>query len=394
MTDDNRHQALEFEDEKRAGLSGWVAFAFVLALGAWMGSGYYMPTEEKAVEQTQERRLATVATRDSRAEIVTQFFVAEGQALPDRETIIRAETSGEIAEVNLRKGASVVDGDLIASIDVADRTAQLEQAQAELDRTTRELTNARELLERGVATQDRVTAAESAQAAAQAGLASVEQGLDDTVIRAPFDGVLDDIMVDAGEFVQAGGEVARIIDTDPLTIEVQVPQQAVRGIRAGQMASVAFITGEERQGEVTYVSGSADAETRTFQAEIVVDNPDGDIPAGVSAQIRVPVAETEAHFISPAVLSLGTDGTLGVKTVDAEATVVFTPVDIVRAQTDGIWVSGLAPEARIITIGQGFVSAGERVDPRDEAEASEEEQREAEAVASELPDLPTGEATR
>jgi len=376
MTDTNKTtdasdaaDTLDFETSGGSGVSGWVATALTLALIAWMGSGYIFPAEEPAAPEARDagRRAATVAVRASVAEEVTQFFVAEGQALPDRETMIRAETSGEIESLSVQKGQIVDAGVEIARIAAAERSAQLTQANAKIERATREVENAQSLLERGVATQDRVTDARAALATAQAQLATVEQGLDNTVIRAPFPGLLDDLTIDPGEYVQAGTEVGRIIDTDPLTIEVQVPQQAVSGIRADQSAMVSFITGETREGTVTYVSGSADPQTRTFRAEVQVANPDGAIPSGVSAQIRVPVGEATAHFISPAVLALGTDGILGVKTLEEDNTVGFTPVEIVRAQTDGIWVSGLDDQATIITIGQGFVSAGEQVDPRDEA---------------------------
>ena len=60
------------------------------------------------------------------------------------------------------------------------------------------------------------------------------------------------------------------------------------------------------------------------------------------------------------------NGDLGVKTVAEGNVVAFQEVSIVRAQTDGIWVTGLAEAADIITVGQGFVNAGDVVDPRAE----------------------------
>jgi len=75
--------------------------------------------------------------------------------------------------------------------------------------------------------------------------------------------------------------------------------------------------------------------------------------------------------MSPAVLSLGATGALGVKTVDDENTVIFTQVTIERAQTDGIWVSGLDDEVDIITVGQGYVNEGQTVDPQSETELAE-----------------------
>jgi multidrug efflux system membrane fusion protein len=224
------------------------------------------------------------------------------------------------------------------------------------------------LLERGVATTDRVTKARADLASAEAQLTQSEEAADAAVIRAPFAGRLDALDVDEGSFVTAGGEVGTILDTDPLSIVIQVPQQSLSRIREGQEASVQFITGEERSGTVEYVSQDANAETRTFRAEIVVPNPDGAIASGLSVQVRIPTGEMSAHFISPAILSLGTDGRLGVKTVNAENRVVFHEVVLERAQTDGVWVSGLPENARVITIGQGFVSDGESVAPKPEGE--------------------------
>ncbi|MDP5359401.1 MAG: efflux RND transporter periplasmic adaptor subunit, partial [Paracoccaceae bacterium] len=151
---------------------------------------------------------------------------------------------------------------------------------------------------------------------------------------------------------------------DPLTVVIQVPQQALSRIKTGQTAEVQFITGEERSGTVGFIGSNADQQTRTFRVEVTVDNPDSTMPAGLSARIAIPTGQARGHFISPAILSLGTNGDLGIKTVEPDNTVAFAPVQIVRAQTDGVWVTGLRETASIITVGQGFVNAGDVVDPR------------------------------
>jgi membrane fusion protein, multidrug efflux system len=124
---------------------------------------------------------------------------------------------------------------------------------------------------------------------------------------------------------------------------------------------VSYATGHSEAGRVCFISASAEPQTRTFRVEIRTPNSDGEIPSGISAETRIPTQEIDAHFVSTAVLSLGTDGALGVKTVGADGTVAFNAIDVVRAQTDGVWISGLPDSARIITIGQGFVQAGDEV---------------------------------
>lgn len=363
MTDDS--ERLSFRDDKGASRSTWIAAGLVLAIVAWMGSGYVLPSEETAAPPPDETRFepVAVAVEPSSAERVTLYFQAEGQALPDRDTTIRAETSGIVAEVLVRKGEDVSDGAVIARLSADRAEAELARAREDLAGAQREFDNATSLLERGVATVDRVTDARSALAAAEAAVAAAEEAMDLLAITAPFAGRIETLSLDAGEFVQAGAEVGRIVDNRPLTVAIQVPQQALGRIRNGQMASISFITGEEREGTVSFVGTSANAETRTFLAEIDVPNQDGAIPAGISAEVRIPTGEAVAHFVQPSTVSLSPEGRLGVKTVDEENRVVFHPIQIVRAEIDGLWATGLPETARIITVGQGFVNAGETVAP-------------------------------
>ncbi|KZX91988.1 MULTISPECIES: efflux RND transporter periplasmic adaptor subunit [unclassified Sulfitobacter] len=361
-------QTLSFESDAGSKRSKFIAGGIALLIGLWMGSGYIIPSEEteEAAPAPLSPEAVTVAVRGSQAKSVTQVFVAEGQALPDRDTMVRAEAGGEIAEVLVAKGDVVDAGALIARLSTTARDSDLARAREELSRAQREYDNAEALLDRGVSTVDRVSQARATLAAAQASVTSAEEALNNTEIRAPFPGRLEMLDISAGEFVSTGEEIARLVDNTPLTIQVQVPQQSLKDIKEGQSAEVVFITGTEAQGKVQFVSSSASAETRTFTAEVRVENADGAIPAGISARVRIPTGETRAHFVSPAILSLDTNGTLGVKTVNDEDKVVFNKIAIVRAQTDGIWIAGLPDEAEIITIGQGFVNDGETVNPQPE----------------------------
>ena len=370
MTDTSSggRRTLDFESDAGSGRSKFVAGGIAVLIALWMGSGFILPSEEEVVKETGPIKpsAVTVAVRGSIAEAVTQVFVAEGQAMPDRDTQVRTEAGGEIAEVLVSKGDDVAAGELIARVSTTARDSDLARAREELKRAQREYDNAEALLARGVSTVDRVSEARADLAVAQSAVTSAEEALNNTEIRAPFAGRLEELEISAGEFVSVGENIARLVDNTPLTIRVQIPQQSLKDIAVGQAAEVSFITGVEARGKVDFVSSSASAETRTFAAEIEVDNDDGAIPAGISARVRIPTGETKAHFVSPAILSLDTGGILGVKTVDADNKVVFNKIAIVRAQTDGIWIAGLPDEAKIITIGQGFVNHGETVNPQPE----------------------------
>ncbi len=358
-------ERLSFQDDKGASRSTWIAAALVVAITGWMGSGYIWPSAEDAEVGAKAAQVDPVAVgvTTSSVQTVTLRFQAEGQALPDRETSIRTETSGDVAEVLVQKGEDVQDGAVIARLSATRAEADLARAREELARAQREFDNATELRERGVATVDRVAQARATLAAAEAAVTNAEEAIESLDITAPFAGRIETLTLDRGEFVQAGAAVGRIVDNRPLTVAIQVPQRALGRIETGQTATVDFITGARREGRVGFVGTSANTETRTFLAEIDVANEDGAIPAGISAEVLIPTGTAKAHFVQPSTVSLDPDGRLGVKTVTKDNTVTFQPIEIVRAEIDGIWVTGLPDTARIITIGQGFVTDGETVAP-------------------------------
>ncbi len=375
MSDDNVELTgkLAFENDKGAGRSKWVAVFLALALVGWMGSGYFIETapEDNENEETTVRAIA-VAVMDSNAQNIDLILTAEGQSTPDRSTRIQAKTTGQVVSVSVERGDLVSSDQEIGRLDAKSSDALLVQAKAQLEQTTQDLDRVANLLTAGITTESQVMQSRSANAAAEAAVIEAQKQVDNSIIRAPFSGRLNDMTLDEGEFVNDGDIVAEVLDNDPLTIVAQVPQQALSRLQKDQVATVSFITGEVRAGTVGFIGSNADAQTRTFRVEIIVPNPDSVMPAGLSAQVAIPTGQARGHFISPAILSLGTAGELGVKIVAEGDQVAFVSVSIVRAQTDGIWVTGLDENVRIITIGQGFVNAGDIVDPRPEGAPEEQ----------------------
>jgi multidrug efflux system membrane fusion protein len=83
--------------------------------------------------------------------------------------------------------------------------------------------------------------------------------------------------------------------------------------------------------------------------------------AGMSTELALPLETTWAMRISPAVMALDEQGNLGVKTV-VDNHVRFVPIDIVKSDSQGVWLSGMGQQADIITLGHGFVRDGDKVD--------------------------------
>jgi multidrug efflux system membrane fusion protein len=200
-----------------------------------------------------------------------------------------------------------------------------------------------------------------ARAALDSALALVELaevGLHRLEIAAPFDGYVEDRYVEVGTYVRAGDDIATIIDLDPIRVAGQVSERHLGQIELGTVGEVSLIDGRVVPGMVSYISAVASDATRTFQLEVEIPNPDGEIIQGLTAELRLPTRPVAAHRLSPSVLNLADDGQVGVMAVTEDSMTQFMPVHVVGASADEIWVAGLPDELTIIVVGQGFVQSG------------------------------------
>lgn len=343
----------------------WIAVGAAVAVVGWMASG--MLNEAPPVQRTAPKATASkaVAVQIAVSEVsaVTRFIVSQAEVGPNRTAVLRAQTAGQVVALPQQRGTLLQAGDLVVELDEGDRPARLAQAEAVLIQRQRDYSAAQKLMKNNNVTEARLAENFAQMQAAEAAVKQIREEIADTRVTAPFEGSLNLLSVELGEAVTVGGELAQIVDNDPLKVHVQIPQQKIGDVRPEQQAAVRFISGAERTGKVTFVSATANQQTRTFPVEIEVPNPDRSLPSGTSAEVRLPTGDVPAHFVSPAIMALNTSGVLGVKTVDSDDRVQFFPVEVVRAETDGVWVSGLPDRVRLITVGQGFVNEGAKVRP-------------------------------
>ncbi|ODR97590.1 hypothetical protein AUC69_10760 [Methyloceanibacter superfactus] len=361
-----------------------IAAVFTLGLAAWVLGGYFVKSSGKETPDAPAVADAvapmTVSVRTQEARSVEQYIVAQGQAEPNRTVTIRAETTGQVAEILADEGATVAAGDVIARLESNDRQARLARAEAHVREQESAYEASETLGKKGYQTQRQADQTFSSLQTAKAELEEARIELERIEIKAPFEGVVLSSPIELGAYVDVNGEVATIVDNDPLVVSLRITQQNIADLKVGQAASVTFATGQKRDGKIRYVAARADEDTRTFRVEVELPNPDGEIPSGISAEAKIPTGSVMAHFVSPAALSLNEEGKLGVKTVNEDNKVAFHTADIVLSDVNGAWITGLPAHARIITLGHGFVQIGEEVQVAEEQGNASDGSQEAAAL--------------
>ncbi len=225
-----------------------------------------------------------------------------GELVADREARIRAEISGAVLGTNVEQGERVSAGTVLARLDdanvrdaaisarsaVAQATVAAEQAARELQRS-KTLAAAGAIAERDVEGAERANLGAQAQLAdAKARLSSADKNVRNTIIRAPFAGVVSERAVSPGDVVAPGAALFTIIDPRSLRVEASVPTSALADVRVG--VPVLFtVNGSDRvlEGRVTRVNPMVDPQTKQVRLLASVPNQAGALVAGLFVEGRV-----------------------------------------------------------------------------------------------------------
>ena len=332
-------------------------------------------------------------------EPITRFIRVSGTLTAEAEAEVAAEVAGRVVATPVERGSAVAANASLIGIAAAEAEAQAREAYAnaaqiearlgiaegaafEIERVPEvanaraaqqlartELDRARQLHEAQLLPQSEFdqrsaqfvaserqyevaknTAAQQYQSlmAARARVTVAEKALADTVVRAPFAGIVGERLVSLGDYVTRGTKVASIVRVDPLRVELTVPEQYVSTVQAGR--AVTFVVdaypGETFTGNVRYVSPAVTAETRALTIEAVVPNSDHRLKPGFFATARIEQAARPGILVPSA----------AVRTLAGTARVFIVNGD--RAE-ERIVVAGQVVGERIeIT---GGVKAGERL---------------------------------
>ncbi|MBD1390116.1 efflux RND transporter periplasmic adaptor subunit [Neiella sp. HB171785] len=338
-----------------------IAIAISVLLVAWMASGS-ASNEAPQADSEQQSLLPKVQVTRMETTEVTRAITLYGRTEPNREATLRAETEGRVIEILAVRGASVAAGQPLVRLAMNDREQRLNQAKAEFEQRQIEYQGAKKLSSQGFSGRARLAEAQAQLEQAKAAVARLQLEIDHTIIHAPFDGVLNERMVEVGDYLGVGDPVAKVYDIDPLIIRADAGQHDISQLQVGQLGQARFVDGNLLQGTIRYLSKVADAATNTFRVELTLDNADGKLFAGLSTELELPLATMKAIQVTPALLALDEDGNLGIKSVDDDL-VRFTPIELVKADNDGVWLSGFGDSVAVITMGQGFVRPGDQVIP-------------------------------
>ena len=237
-----------------------------------------------------------------------------GSLAPEREAQIRAQIGGTVLQTAVEAGQRVSSGTVLVRLDdtavrdqVLSARSAVASARAGAEVASRNFARSQTLLSAGAIAERDFESARQQNAAAQAALANsraqlanAEKQLANTVVRAPFAGVVGERAVSAGDVVAPGGLLATVVDPSSMRLEASVPAEQLSSVRVGAPVRFSVSGYGERAftGRVTRVSPVADPATRQVPILASIPNAGNTLVGGLFAEGRV-ASESRDGIVVP-----------------------------------------------------------------------------------------------
>jgi membrane fusion protein (multidrug efflux system) len=342
----------------------WVKLAIVVVAIAALFVLAYIPSPKQEVAATEAPPVNVTVLPVVPEPKLPDTFDLPAVIEPNQVVTVAAEVAGRVEGIGPQEGASVRAGDLLMRINTDLLQAEFERAQAQAKDAQTEFERQQGLVKGGAAPSRELDQAATALAVSQATLQEVRARLERAEIYAPAGGVLNDLPVEQGEYVQAGTPVAEIVQTDIVKVAVSIPEQDVAYFAPGQPVEIiADIKGQPRpfEGTVTFISSVADPRTRSTRMEITLANPNGILHSGQIVRARLTRRILDDVIMIPlqAVIPME-DGYAAYVVESSKAQ--RRPVELGIIKGDRVQIlSGLQAGDQLIVAGHRFVAPGQDV---------------------------------
>lgn len=323
-----------------------------------------MPTKEREVPATESPPVnVTVMTVTAEPQFADTFDLP-AVVEPNRIVTVSAEVSGRIERIPQEEGNKVSAGDLLIKLNTDLILPEFNSAKAQVERDQIEFDRMTNLTKENAATQRDLDNATSQLAISKARLEGIRARLERTSIFAPTAGVLNDLLVEEGEFVDIGNPVAQVVDTDTVKVVVEIPERDIAFFAIGENAEIFVDTkGQARTlvGTISFISELADPRTRTTRTEITLDNKKRLLRSGQIVHVSLTRRILKDAILIPLLAVIPMEDSKAVYVVNSsQAERREVKLGIIRGYQVQV-THGLEPGDKLIVAGHRFIAPGQKV---------------------------------
>jgi len=196
-----------------------------------------------------------------------------------------SETAASVLSAPLKEGSSFKTGDILLELDCRVQNADYNKAKAQLQASNMAYNSAQKLKSFGSISGFELTKAQSDNEMAKAEVDKLKAIVDKCVIKAPFNGSIADLKVHTGETVKPGDPLLKIVNTENLELELQVPSQWLQWLKIGSIFYVHVNeTNQQVTANVTKINPEIDSISQTVKIFGALESPNDTLKPGMSGQ--------------------------------------------------------------------------------------------------------------
>lgn len=342
-------------------------FVLLFAIAGCSGESANSSVDAQADVVTKDEKVTHIKVLELTRGDVQERFTLPGALKAWEDLTLAAEVAGPVTWIGPKEGERLKKGRSILTIDPETRKANYNRDKVEAELKQKKMERLQSLVEQNLVSQQEYEDGVNAYERARVALRLSELQLEKSTLRMPVAGVLDDLLVDRGEYVSPGDPIAVVVQIDRLKVEVDVPEKDIAYLSPGDNVSVVQANigrgaGIQREGKLVHLAYKADPITRTYRALIEIDNQDRQLRPGMIVRVEAVRRDLPQAITIPLYAMVDRDGKKVVY-VERDASASQRDVEVEAILGNQVVIrSGLEAGERLIVKGQQLIADGARVE--------------------------------
>lgn len=232
------------------------------------------------------------------------FIVVNGKVELLEEAQISPEASGQIKKIHVSKGQKVSKGDMLITLNTTILENSIAELKLGLELANKIYEKQKGLWEQKIGSELQYLEAKNAKESLEHKLKTVQSQMDMSIVRAPFNGIVDEIYLKEGELASPGRSVMYLANLEKLKIIADVAETLLPKIHVGDMVNIKFPTYNDiaLKAPIHRIGNLIDQKTRTMKVEIRIDNVDGKIKPNQMAMLNIKDFESADALVVPSIV--------------------------------------------------------------------------------------------
>jgi membrane fusion protein, multidrug efflux system len=315
---------------------------------------------EKTVAETIT--LLPVEIKEMSPELFSRYFEVTGVLEALRDAYISPEMNGQIEQINVERGSRVKKGELILKLNTDVTEKSMQEVETSLELAKRIFIKQEELWGQNIGSELQYLEAKNGMETLQARLATLQQQLEMAYVTAPFNGIIDDIMVKEGELASVGIPLVHLVNLSNMRVSANVSEAYLSSVSHGDLVELRFPAYPEIviKAGVTRLGEVIDPQTRTFTLEVELKNPGEKLKPNMLTSVRIQDFNNDNALVVPSyILRQDFNGTFLFRVVEEDEVFQAKKVYVKRGitvQDQTMITEGLSAGDQVITKGFNLVS--------------------------------------